>query len=324
MFIYRRALDQVAMSVAYPNVPVRMFGFLPGILTPGGATHQAIEDIAVMRALPNMTILECGDATEVESVLDVAQAVQGSVYVRMLRGEIPRLFPQSEPMQLGVARHLSYGTDLTLISSGICTEEAMRATKVVRGASHGVITMENHTIMGGLGTAVAEVMAENGIGRPLVRIGLQDRFAHGEPVPERLVWEYQHQARYPRRQLGPSGFVAGRVYWAAIWSRGVAQFTRGPESAVALHGTQTDGTVRWGTGRFGVRVCVGGHRSHQGRSRPGRPVLRTMEERVAHCSEAVARANQVTGRHSLYLRNITGPTVCYVPMKRRNSVRADF
>jgi len=157
-------------------------------------------------ALPNMTFLDCGDATEVESVLDVAQAVQGPVYVRMLRGEIPRLFPQSEPMQLGVARHLSYGTDLTLISSGICTEEAMRATKVLqvrgvsihhvhvftlkplddpsivaalRGASHGVITMENHTIMGGLGTAVAEVMAENGIGRPLVRIGLQDRFAHG-------------------------------------------------------------------------------------------------------------------------------------------------
>ena len=60
------------MSVAYPNLPVRLLGFLPGLISPGGVTHQAIEDIAVLRALPNMTILECGDATEVESVLDLA------------------------------------------------------------------------------------------------------------------------------------------------------------------------------------------------------------------------------------------------------------
>ncbi len=77
VFIYRRAYDQIAMSVAYPNLPVRMIGFLPGITTPGGATHQAIEDIAIMRALPNMTVLECGDATEVESVLDVIEKING-------------------------------------------------------------------------------------------------------------------------------------------------------------------------------------------------------------------------------------------------------
>ncbi|MEZ6076126.1 MAG: hypothetical protein R3C56_10785 [Pirellulaceae bacterium] len=87
VFICRRPFDQVAMSIAYPNLPVRMIGFLPGITTPGGATHQAIDDIALMRIIPNLTILECGDATEVESVLDVAQAVNGPVYVRMLRGK---------------------------------------------------------------------------------------------------------------------------------------------------------------------------------------------------------------------------------------------
>ena len=220
VFMYRRALDQVAMSIAYPNLPVRMIGFLPGILTPGGATHQAIEDIAVMRALPNMTILETGDVTDVESVLDVAQAVQGPVYVRMLRGEIPRLFPQNEPMQLGQARRLSQGSDLTLISSGICTEEAMRVTKVLqqRGVSishlhvstlkpfvdeqipeaisaskHGVITMENHTIFGGLGTAVSEVVAEHGLGKRLVRMGLQDKFAHGAS-PRYLMREHEIDA----------------------------------------------------------------------------------------------------------------------------------
>ncbi len=216
VFIYRRALDQIAMSVAYPNVPVRMIGFLPGIMTPGGATHQAIEDVAVMRTLPNMTILETGDATDVESVLDVAQAIDGPVYVRMLRGEIPRLFDADEPMIFNRARVLSRGTDIALITSGICTEEAMRATSILKEkgvsiehlhvstlkpftdpqvleavakARYGVITMENHTIIGGLGSAVAEVMAENGVGRKLVRIGLRDTFAHGASKPY-LMKEY--------------------------------------------------------------------------------------------------------------------------------------
>lgn len=206
VFIYRRPLDQVQMSIAYPNLPVRLVGFLPGITTPGGATHQATDDIAVLRALPNMTILETGDATDVESVLDVAHAVDGPVYVRTLRGEIPRLFDKNDPMRFNRARVLSEGGDIALLSSGICTEEAMRATQALaaRGVSiqhlhvttlkpftdptvleavakarYGVITMENHTIIGGLGTAVAEVMAEHGIGKRLVRIGLKDTYAHG-------------------------------------------------------------------------------------------------------------------------------------------------
>ncbi len=206
VFIYRRAYDQIAMSIAYPNLRVRMIGFLPGITTPGGATHQAIEDVAVMRALPNMTILECGDATEVESVLDVIEKIDGPVYVRMLRGEIPRLFDRSLPLKLGTARVISEGSDITLLTSGIMTEEAMRGAQVLQkrglGVRHmhistlkpfndlsvldaiarsryGVITMENHTIIGGLGTIIAEKMAEAGIAKRLVRIGLRDIFAHG-------------------------------------------------------------------------------------------------------------------------------------------------
>ncbi|HSA78549.1 MAG TPA: transketolase, partial [Nitrospirota bacterium] len=132
VFIYRRAYDQIAMSVSYPNLSVRMIGFLPGITTPGGATHQAIEDIAIMRALPNMTIIECGDATEVESVLDVIEKINGPVYVRMLRGEIPRLFDKEDPMLLGKARVLSQGSDLAILTSGIMTEEAMRGVQVLR------------------------------------------------------------------------------------------------------------------------------------------------------------------------------------------------
>ncbi len=206
VFLYRRALDQISMSIAYPNLPVRMFGFLPGITTPGGATHQAIDDVAVLRAIPNLTILETGDATDVESVLDAAHALPGPVYVRMIRGEIPRLFDPAEPLRLGHARQISDGDDVVVLSSGICTEEAMRAVRVlgrrglgvhhlhvttlkpfddpvvpqaISGARHGVVTLENHTIAGGLGSATAEVMAEAGLGQRLVRLGLRDRYAHG-------------------------------------------------------------------------------------------------------------------------------------------------
>lgn len=206
VFIYRRPYDQLAMSIAYPNLPVRFMSFLPGITTPGGVTHQAIEDVSIMRATPNMTILETGDATEVESVLDVAQSIDGPVYVRFLRGVVPRLFPKSEPMVLNQARVLQRGTDVAVLSSGICTEEAMRASAVlqergisvthlhisthkpfndpqvveaIENARYGVVTMENHTVVGGLGSAVAEVIAEHGIGKKLVRIGLQDTYAHG-------------------------------------------------------------------------------------------------------------------------------------------------
>ncbi len=218
VFLYRRAYDQIAMSVAYPNLPVVLLGFLPGVYTPGGATHQAIEDIGVMRSLPNMTVLETGDATEMESVLDVALAVHGPVYIRMIRGEVPRLF--DSPMKLGRARCLSHGGDLVLITTGICTEEALRASRVLKangvGVEHfhlstikpfhypeimekiaasryGVITMENHSVIGGVGSYVAESMAEMGVGKRLIRIGFQDTFLHGASR-RYLMHEYQIDA----------------------------------------------------------------------------------------------------------------------------------
>ncbi len=210
VFITRRPYDQVAMSIAYPNLPVRLLGFLPGVTTPGGVTHQATDDVALMRAIPNMTILECGDATDVETILGAAHGVNGPVYLRMLRGEMPRLFDAGDAMRVGVPRLLSEGGDVLILSSGICTEEAMRASRALKdrgiGAAHmhittlkpfdgahwldvarrvkyGVITFENHSIIGGLGSAVAEVMTEEGLGKKLVRIGLRDKYAHGASRP---------------------------------------------------------------------------------------------------------------------------------------------
>lgn len=206
VFMYRRALDQIEMSIAYPNLRVRMFGFLPGITTPGGVSHQAIDDIAVLRGIPNLTIFETGDATDVESVLDLAHEVDGPVYVRMVRKEVPRIFPADRPSVFNRVRVVSEGTDVTLISAGVMTEEAIRATAYLRGkgvsvehlhastikpfsdeqvvasaakSRYGVLSVENHTTIGGLGTCVADLIAEHGVGARLVKLGLYDTYAHG-------------------------------------------------------------------------------------------------------------------------------------------------
>ena len=153
----------------------------------------------------NLSILEVGDATEVESVLDVTETIDGPVYIRMLRGEVPRFFPKASPMQLGVVRVLSEGSDLALITTGICTEEAIKARNMIKSSSlsilhfhlstivpfpsdavvkaantvrYGVITMENHSIVGGVGSAVAEVMAEHAVAKRLIRLGIHG-YAHG-------------------------------------------------------------------------------------------------------------------------------------------------
>lgn len=208
VFTYRRPYDQLMASIAYPRRKVRIMGFLPGVTTPGGMTHQAIEDIAIMRAMPNMSILETGDATEVESLCAAADSIDGPVYCRVLRGAVPRLF--DTPIKVGEMRELSAGDDVLVVTAGITTEEAMRAKAALAGAGvairhlhlhtlkpfdsqhlldhlqsvkHGVITLENHVINGGIGSLVAETIAEAGLEKKLVRLGLQDTYAHGGSRP---------------------------------------------------------------------------------------------------------------------------------------------
>lgn len=204
VFMYRRPYDQLVASIAYPRRKVRLMGFLPGVTTPGGMTHQSIEDISVMRSIPNMTILETGDATEVESICEAADSIDGPVWCRVLRGNVPRLF--STPIKVGELRVLFEGSDLLVITSGICTEEALRARAALQRAGlsirhlhihtikpintealldhigsvrYGVITLENHVTEGGIGSLVAETMADAGVGKRLIRLGLKDTYAHG-------------------------------------------------------------------------------------------------------------------------------------------------
>ncbi len=208
VFLYRRPYDQLMASIAYPRRKVRLMGFLPGITTPGGMTHQAIEDISVMRTIPNMTVLEAGDATEVESIVAAADSVDGPVYCRILRGSVPRIF--DTPLKIGQMRVLAEGSDVLVVTAGITTEEAIRARAALDRAGvsvrhlhlntlkpfdaaqivdhaasvrHGVVTLENHLVTGGLGSMVAEAMADAGLGRRLIRLGLQDTYAHGGARP---------------------------------------------------------------------------------------------------------------------------------------------
>lgn len=204
VFLYRRPYDQLMASIAYPRRKVRLMGFLPGVTTPGGMTHQAIEDISVMRSIPNMTVLETGDATEVESICEAADSIDGPVYARVLRGNIPRLF--DTPIKVGEMRELALGDDILVVTAGITTEEAMRARAALAGAGvsvrhlhlntikpfdaaamldhiasvrRGVVTLENHVTEGGIGSLLAEIMADHGVGKRLVRLGLKDTYAHG-------------------------------------------------------------------------------------------------------------------------------------------------
>lgn len=203
VFTTRRPYEQIALNVAYPNLPVRLMGFLPGITTPGGVTHQATDDLALMRNLPNMTVLELADATDVETFWGTVEALPGPLYCRVPRGEVARLF--TEPFELDRVRSVSAGDDLTVLSMGAAVPHASKAIELMRSSglsvahlvvstlkpfddeevprcisrSGRVITVENHLVSGGLGTAVAEVIAESGLNATLRRIGIADTFTHG-------------------------------------------------------------------------------------------------------------------------------------------------
>ena len=217
VFATRRPLDQIINSVAYPNLPVRIVGFMPGVSSPGGPSHQAIDDVALMRAIPNMTVVDLADATQIRAALPSIADIPGPVYLRLKRGEIPVIFEDDHEFSLTTAQTLIEGTDLAVIASGMMLSSAISAadTLAASGVSasvinvpvikpldadsivaavsgvSAVITAENHSVIGGLGSAVAETMAEAGVGVPLRRIGLRDTFAEGARTAPHLFRKYR-------------------------------------------------------------------------------------------------------------------------------------
>ena len=216
VFATRRPYDQIAMAVAYPKLPVRLVGFMPGLSSPGGPSHQATDDVALMRALPNMTVVDVADAVETRQAVAAILHHPGPVYLRLKRGEIPVIFDDDHELRLDRAQVLQDGGEVVLLASGMMLPAAVAAAGVLR--AHGVstalvnvpvvkpldgetvrtvcagaaaaVTVENHTVVGGLGSAVAEVLAEAGLGCPLRRVGLRDTFAQGARTATYLFERY--------------------------------------------------------------------------------------------------------------------------------------
>lgn len=208
VFATRRPYEQVALTVAYSSHPVRFFGFLPGLTTPGGVTHQATDDIGLMAQLPNMTVIDAADATDMQSILPAIQDIQGPVYVRALRGEVPLLF--DDPLVVGKSRRIVHGAngdEVLVLVAGHPTAMAVRVVDELRSdfpnlglicvntlkpfddphllsaidQAGTVITLENHLVASGLGSIVARHIAAHG-GPRLVSLGIRDTFTHGGSV----------------------------------------------------------------------------------------------------------------------------------------------
>jgi transketolase len=202
VFTTRRPYEQIALTIAYPAKKVRLFGFLPGLTTPGGVTHQAIDDLGLMTQLPNMTVLEAADATDMSTILDAVKDIPGPIYVRGLRGEVPQLF--KEPLVVGQSRDIFPGEQVVVLATGSMVAIAIKEVEQLRNEfpelglicintlkpfgdknlferlkkAKIVITYENHLISSGLAKAVALHIAQNP-GPKLMPIGVDDTFTHG-------------------------------------------------------------------------------------------------------------------------------------------------
>lgn len=215
-FVTRRALDQIYTQVAYPALNVKVCGVYAGLTSPNtGATHQMLQDVAIMRSLPHMTVVEPADAIELSQAIPAVVTHPGPVYFRMVRGDLggpcPRVSPDGYEFRIGQATLLREGKDITLIGSGLMVSRCVQAAETLaregisadiinvstlkplddrlileRARRTGaVVTAENHTILGGLGGAVAELLGE-ACPIPIRRVGVRDRFGESAPLQDLL------------------------------------------------------------------------------------------------------------------------------------------
>ena len=202
IFATGRAWEQVRQSIAYPKLNVKIVATHAGITVgEDGASHQSVEDIAVMRVIPNMTVIVPADGVETKKVINEIVRYRGPVYVRLSRGKSPVVLDDSYSFEIGKGVVLKDGTDVSLIACGVMVYKALQAADIlgkegvsarvinissikpidvdliIRAARETgcVVTAEEHSIVGGLGGAVAEVLAEN-CPVPVKRVGIEDKF----------------------------------------------------------------------------------------------------------------------------------------------------
>jgi transketolase len=211
VFASRRAYDFIHQTIAEEDRNVKIACALPGLTSGYGPSHQATEDLALFRAMPNMTVIDPCDALEIEQVVPAIAAHRGPVYMRLLRGQVPVVLDEYDyKFELGKARLIRGGKDALIISSGIMTMRALEAAKALsddrveaavlhvptikpldcetirrEAAKSGrlVIVAENHSVIGGLGEAVAGLLMRSGIHPAFRQIALPDEFLAAGALP---------------------------------------------------------------------------------------------------------------------------------------------
>jgi transketolase len=210
VFAARRAYDFICLDIAEPNQNVNVVGGLPGLTTGYGPSHQATEDIAIFRGMPNLTIVDPCDSVDIEQAVPQLAAHAGPTYLRLLRGNVPTVLDEYDyRFELGKAKVLRDGADVVLVSSGLMTMRALQAAeelavhRVDVAVVHAptikpfdaetvlaqvdsdrlVLTCENHTVVGGLFETVASAVVRRGIAKQITPIGLPDEFLAAGALP---------------------------------------------------------------------------------------------------------------------------------------------
>lgn len=212
MFAAGRAFEQVRNSIGYPHLNVKIGATHAGIsVGEDGATHQCCEDIALMRSIPGMTILNPADDTEARKAVFAAAALDGPVYLRLGRLAVPVLFDKDYPFAVGKGVRLVAGNDVTIVATGLLVAEALIAAEQLKNEgisarvidmatvkpidrdilvtaareTGAIVTAEEHNVIGGLGSAVTEVICET-VPVPVLRVGVMDTFGKSGPAKELL------------------------------------------------------------------------------------------------------------------------------------------
>ncbi|AIP37593.1 hypothetical protein DR64_5033 [Paraburkholderia xenovorans LB400] len=211
VFATRRAYDFMHQAIAEDNLDVKIICALPGLTTGYGPSHQAAEDLALMRAMPNMTVIDPCDALDTEQMVPAIAAHNGPVYARLLRGNVPAVLDEYDyQFELGKAKLLRDGAEVLIISSGIMTMRSLEVAKLLQADKVGVgvlhvptikpldtetilrearrtgrmvVVAENHSVIGGLGEAVATTLLTAGVTPTYRQIALPDQFLAAGALP---------------------------------------------------------------------------------------------------------------------------------------------
>ena len=214
IFAAGRAYDQIRNSICYPNLNVKICATHAGITVgEDGATHQMLEDLGMMRGIPNMTVLSTSDDTQTRWAVEEASKIKGPVYLRLCRLATPVIYEEEQKFEIGKAVQIGEGTDATVFATGVTVSEAIKAKTelekqgidirvvdvhtikpidkemIIKCAkeTNKLISVEDHSVIGGLGTAIAEVLAENYPAK-LTKIGINDTFGKSGKAEELMEY----------------------------------------------------------------------------------------------------------------------------------------